>query len=145
MEVRKWLRRIGKEMGQVYQCWWKICWDINVFFQVRISHVLRFIFTCDLFADSPSYVCMRASVALGVLCEFYAYSVFRTSSILDRQPMNSHVLSPRIPPIQWVPGPLSPGVKRPGREVDYSLPTSAEVKKMWIYTSTPHTPSWRTV
>jgi hypothetical protein len=29
-----------------------------------------------------------------------------------------------------------PGVKRPGREVDHSPPTSAEVKKMWIYTST---------
>jgi hypothetical protein len=24
-----------------------------------------------------------------------------------------------------------------GREVDHSPPTSAEVKKMWIYTSTP--------
>jgi hypothetical protein len=34
------------------------------------------------------------------------------------------------------------GVKRPGREVDHSPPNIAEVKKMWIYTSTPHTPSW---
>jgi hypothetical protein len=33
---------------------------------------------------------------------------------------------------------LSPGVKRPGREVDHSTPTSAEVKKIWIYTSTPY-------
>jgi hypothetical protein len=33
-------------------------------------------------------------------------------------------------------GALSPGVKRPRREVDHSPPTSAEVKKMWIYTST---------
>jgi hypothetical protein len=41
------------------------------------------------------------------------------------------------PPIQWVPGALSLGVKRPGLEVDHSPPTSAEVKKMWIYTSTP--------
>jgi hypothetical protein len=40
-------------------------------------------------------------------------------------------------PIQWVLGALSPGVKRPGREVDHSSPTSAEVKKIWIYTSTP--------
>jgi hypothetical protein len=32
---------------------------------------------------------------------------------------------------------LSPGVKRQGREADHSPPTSAEVKKMWIYTSTP--------
>jgi hypothetical protein len=30
-----------------------------------------------------------------------------------------------------------PGVMRPGREADHSPPTSAEVKKMWIYTSTP--------
>jgi hypothetical protein len=41
------------------------------------------------------------------------------------------------PPVQWVPGALSPGVKRPGREADHSPPTSAEVKKTWIYTSTP--------
>jgi hypothetical protein len=30
-----------------------------------------------------------------------------------------------------------PGVKRQGREADHSPATSAEVKKMWIYTSTP--------
>jgi hypothetical protein len=30
-----------------------------------------------------------------------------------------------------------PRVKRQGREADYSAPTSAEAKKMWIYTSTP--------
>jgi hypothetical protein len=36
-----------------------------------------------------------------------------------------------------VPGDPSPEVKRPGREADHSPPTSAEVKKTWIYTSTP--------
>jgi hypothetical protein len=51
------------------------------------------------------------------------------------------VLRSTEPPIQWVPGALPPGLKRPGREVDHSPPTSAEVKKMWIYTSTSHTPS----
>jgi hypothetical protein len=40
-------------------------------------------------------------------------------------------------PIQWVPGALSPEVKRPVRKADQSPPTSGEVKKMWIYTSTP--------
>jgi hypothetical protein len=34
------------------------------------------------------------------------------------------------------PSLLSTGVKRPGNEADHS-PTSAEVKKLWIYTSTP--------
>jgi hypothetical protein len=33
------------------------------------------------------------------------------------------------PPIQWVPGALSPAVKRPGRQADHSPPASAEIKK----------------
>jgi hypothetical protein len=49
-------RRTGKAMGQVYQSWWRICREINVFLQFRISHILRFIPICDLFTDSPSYV-----------------------------------------------------------------------------------------
>jgi hypothetical protein len=32
-------------------------------------------------------------------------------------------------------------VKRPGREADNSPPAIAEVKKIWIYTSTPN--SWK--
>jgi hypothetical protein len=34
-------------------------------------------------------------------------------------------------------GGLSPGVKRLEREVEHSPPASAEVKNMWICTSTP--------
>jgi hypothetical protein len=41
------------------------------------------------------------------------------------------------PLIHWVPGALSLGVKRPGREVGYSPLSSAEVKNTWSYTSTP--------
>jgi hypothetical protein len=41
------------------------------------------------------------------------------------------------PPSQRVPGNLSPGVKWLEREADHSPPTSAEVKKTWIYTATP--------
>jgi hypothetical protein len=47
------------------------------------------------------------------------------------------VLGPNQSPIQWVPGSLSLGVKRPGREADHSLPSSADVKNAWSYTSTP--------
>jgi hypothetical protein len=45
------------------------------------------------------------------------------------------VLGPTQPPIQWVLGALSSGVKRQGREADHSPPVSAEAKKMGIYTS----------
>jgi hypothetical protein len=41
------------------------------------------------------------------------------------------------PPIQWVPGALSLGVNRPGREANNSPPSSAEVNNAWSYTSTP--------
>jgi hypothetical protein len=53
-------------------------------------------------------------------------------------------LGPTQPPIQWIPGTLSLGVKRPGREVVNSPSSNAKVKNAWSYTSTPpSTPSWR--
>jgi hypothetical protein len=36
---------------------------------------------------------------------------------------------PTQPPIKWVPGALSLGVRRPGREADHSPPSSTDVKK----------------
>jgi hypothetical protein len=38
-------------------------------------------------------------------------------------------LGPTQPPIQWVRGALSLGVKLPGREADHSPPSSDEVKE----------------
>jgi hypothetical protein len=50
---------------------------------------------------------------------------------------SSMALEPTQPPVQWVPGALSLGAKRPGREA-YHLPlSSAEVKNAWIYPSIP--------
>jgi hypothetical protein len=40
----------------------------------------------------------------------------------------------------WVPGVLSLGVKRPGREADHSHPSTAVVKNAWSYTSNPPPP-----
>jgi hypothetical protein len=52
-------------------------------------------------------------------------------------------LGPTQPPIQWVPGALSLGIKWPGREADHSPPSSAVVKA-WVelYLHSPNTPSW---
>jgi hypothetical protein len=48
-------------------------------------------------------------------------------------------LRPTQPPIQWVPGNLSPG-----RKADHSPPTSTKVKKIYISIHPlPDTPSWR--
>jgi hypothetical protein len=53
------------------------------------------------------------------------------------------VLGSTKPHIRCVPGALSPGVKRPGREADHSPPTSTEVKKSGSIYPLPYTPSWR--
>jgi hypothetical protein len=41
------------------------------------------------------------------------------------------------PPVQWIPGAVSLGVKQPGRKADHSPPSSAEVKNAWNYAYTP--------
>jgi hypothetical protein len=51
--------------------------------------------------------------------------------------MSSRLTLEPTQPIQWVPGTLSPEVERPGRDADHSPPTSTEVRKIWLYTSTP--------
>jgi hypothetical protein len=50
------------------------------------------------------------------------------------------VLGTTQPPIQWVSGALSLGVKRPGREADVSPLSNAEVvKNAWSFTCTTQT------
>jgi hypothetical protein len=66
-----------------------------------------------------------------------------------RVPVRSRIFSSLNRPDRlWCPpnlssgymGAVSPGIKRPGSEADHPPPASAEVKKMWIYTSTvPYT------
>jgi hypothetical protein len=53
-------------------------------------------------------------------------------------------LRPTQPPIQWVPGAPSLGLKPLGREADQSPPPSAEVKEcVELYLHSPNMPSWR--
>jgi hypothetical protein len=97
-------------------------------------------------------ICVRAVYVVSILfLEYVIYYSSRKSAVgiatgymLDdggigvRVPVGSRIfysaasrsaLGPTRPPIQWVPGALPPGVKRPGREADHSPPTNAEVMK----------------
>jgi hypothetical protein len=51
-------------------------------------------------------------------------------------------LGPIQPPIQWVPGVLSLGVKWQGCEADHSPPCSVEVKNGGAMPPLPHMPPW---
>jgi hypothetical protein len=48
-------------------------------------------------------------------------------------------MGPTQPPELWVLGAFSRGVKRPGREADYSPTPSAEVKNSGAIPLLPHT------
>jgi hypothetical protein len=53
-------------------------------------------------------------------------------------------LGPTQPPVKWVPGALSQGVKRPGCEAHHSHPSSAGDKEcVELYLHSLNTPSWR--
>jgi hypothetical protein len=52
-------------------------------------------------------------------------------------------VGPTQPQTQWVAGALSPGVKRQGREVDHSPPTSADVKNGGAIPPLLRMSSWR--
>jgi hypothetical protein len=81
----------------------------------------------------------------------YRSSVLSHLLLMTESPRNEETsftprtaLGPTQPPSQWVPGALSLGVKRSGREADHSSQSSAEVKE-WVglYLHYPNTPSWR--
>jgi len=60
--------------------------------------------------------------------------LFTTASITALKPIQ--------PPIQWVPGALSLGVKRLGREAEHSPPSSADMKEcVDLYLNSLNTPS----
>jgi hypothetical protein len=46
------------------------------------------------------------------------------------------ILGPTQPPMQWISGPVSPGIKRSGRGAEHLSPCSADIENAWSYTST---------
>jgi hypothetical protein len=63
---------------------------------------------------------------------------FPVASRIFSSPRRQTGYGPTQPHIKWVLRVLSlVGLKQRGREVDHSAPTNVEVKKTWIYTSTP--------
>jgi hypothetical protein len=75
------------------------------------------------------------------------YGLDDRGSILERGKIlfstaSRPALGPTQPPIEWVPGAISPGVKGPGRETDHSPPSSADVKNGGAIPPLPHMFSW---
>jgi hypothetical protein len=91
---------------------------------------LEFIIQAFIFAFLYAwYIQESRDSAVGIATGYGSSSPGRIKNFLFST-SSRPALKPTQPPIQWVPEALSLGVKRSGREVDHSPPTSAEVKKM---------------
>jgi hypothetical protein len=76
--------------------------------------------------ERGSSVGIETRLGAGAVMGLFLFSIASRPALVSTQP-----------PIQWVPGPLSPRINWLGREADHSPPCSAEVKNAWSYTSTP--------
>jgi hypothetical protein len=88
--------------------------------------------------EAPHYVIFsifQFSWATGWTIGVLGFDFCRGLGILLFTTASRTALGPTQPPIQWIPGIPSLG---PRREADHSPPSSAEVKNVWSYTSTPH-------
>jgi hypothetical protein len=86
---------------------------------------------------------MRAEPASEISYRTTGYIFIQLLGIFLFTTASRTALGPTQPPIQWVPGALSLGVNRSGREADHSSPSSAEVKRMrGAIPPLPNTPPW---
>jgi hypothetical protein len=96
---------------------------------------------CDGERSRGSSVGIATGYGMDGLCSIPGSARFLSSPERPDQPWGP----PSLLPIQWVPGALSPGVKRKGREAGHSPPSSAEVKNGGAIPPVPNMPSWRCV
>jgi hypothetical protein len=106
-------------------------WRLPQYLQQRISYT--FVFVTLFFVMSRD----SCDIALGYGLEDRGFESRQPLGIFLLTTVSRPALAPTQPPIQWVPGALSLGIKWSGREADHSPPSNAEVKNAWSYTSTP--------
>jgi hypothetical protein len=94
-----------------------------------------------LYPDSAKYNVSECNNELQCAANISESGRFRKSKTTTKEyygkDKNSHELQKLLfLSIQWVPETLFTGIKRPGHETVYSLPSSAEVKNLWSYNYT---------
>jgi hypothetical protein len=93
---------------------------------------------------SLGHILRTSSTALGYKLEDRRFESRQGLGIFLFTTATRPALGPTQPPVQWLPGALSVGIKRPGHEGDRSPPPSAKVKEcLELYFHSPNTPSWR--
>jgi hypothetical protein len=87
--------------------------------------------------STPSHPISLIFILIGWTIGVLGFDSLRGLGILLFTTASRTALGPTQPPIQWVPGSLSLGVKRLGCEADHSPPSVPRSKNEWSCTSTP--------
>jgi hypothetical protein len=82
------------------------------------------------------YFVIDSVLKFGYTVVYWLSTWFAGAGIFLFSTASKLALGPTQPPIYWVPGALTPGLKRPERETNHSLPSGAEVNSAWSCTST---------
>jgi len=99
----------------------------SLWLEARLIFLLRFTYSCYL----------HSSLCKGTRCScFNIVTHLRAGRPGFDSRLRQEIFFSLPPPIQWVPGAVSPEMKRPGREAEHSSLSSAEIKNAWRYTST---------
>jgi hypothetical protein len=99
---------------------------VGVYYRDIIPNLLPFFVSIIIISMiAQSIYCWATDWTVGVL----GFDSRRGLGIFLFTTASRTALGPTQPPIQWVPGTLSLGLKRQGRETDHSSPPSAEVKE----------------
>jgi hypothetical protein len=103
---------------------------MNIHYKISTSYITEF---CNsLFGTLNDHFKSRDSsvgTALGYGLDDQGFKSRQGLGIFLFTTASRTALGPTQPPIQWVPGAPSLGVKQPGREADHSPPSSAEIKE----------------
>jgi hypothetical protein len=101
---------------------------------------------CTLIEPNPTtyFIVLSYRLPTGWAIGWSGFESLRGLGIFRFSTESRSALGPTYPPIQYVQGALSLGVRRPRREAGHTIPSSAEVKEcVGLYLHYPNTSSWR--
>jgi hypothetical protein len=85
-------RRPGKAKGQVYECWWRTCREINVFFFTFECHMFYVLYPfVTIYCLSLPRICLISSHVLFIIIMYVFVALFSFDSQLPR------------PAFEWTP------------------------------------------
>jgi hypothetical protein len=95
------------------------------------AHLLQIQTYCLQVSSGGEELCSSVSLVTMLWAGQPEFNSWQGMGFLLLTTMSRLALGPTQPPIQWVPGALSMGVKQPGHKADHSPLSSAEVKNVW--------------